>query len=91
MGGNWGAINKAAQEVKPTDRPTFETPEDKFESAIEQIVREDDDLFRDDERGEKAMQKLKDIYSEKINSANSYNYRQVDSFFSNRYDKYKKN
>jgi beta-phosphoglucomutase-like phosphatase (HAD superfamily) len=66
MGGNWGAINKAAQEVKPTDRPTFETPEDKFESAIEQIVREDDDLFRDDERGEKAMQKLKDIFAQEV-------------------------
>jgi hypothetical protein len=39
----------------------------------------------------KQMQKLKDIYSEKINSANSYNYRQVDSFFSNRYLKFKKN
>ena len=66
MGGNWGAINKAAQEAKPTSRPAFETPEDKFESAIEQIVREDDDLFRDDERGEKAMQKLKDIFAQEV-------------------------
>jgi septal ring factor EnvC (AmiA/AmiB activator) len=37
------------------------------------------------------MQQIKSLYNEKINTANSYNYRQVDSFFSNRYDKYKKN
>jgi beta-phosphoglucomutase-like phosphatase (HAD superfamily) len=66
MGGKWGAINKAAQEVKPTGRPAFENIEDQFESAIEQIVKEDDDLFRDDERGEKAMQKLKDIFAQEV-------------------------
>jgi pyruvate/2-oxoglutarate dehydrogenase complex dihydrolipoamide acyltransferase (E2) component len=66
MGGQWGAINKAAQEAKPANRTAFENIEDEFESAIEQIVREDDDLFRDDERGEKAMQKLKDIFAQEV-------------------------
>lgn len=36
------------------------------------------------------MLKLKMIYDEKINSVNNYNYNQVDSFFANRYDSYKK-
>ena len=36
------------------------------------------------------MLKLKTIYDEKINSVSNYNYNQVDSFFANRYDSYKK-
>jgi hypothetical protein len=67
MGGQWGAINKAAQEVKPTDRPVFETPEDAFESAIEQLVREEDDLFSGDEdRSSQAMQSLKDLFNQDL-------------------------
>ena len=66
MGGNWGAINKAANELKQSQKPAFESLEDQFEQAVDQIVREDDDLFRDDERGEKAMQKLKDIFAQEV-------------------------
>jgi hypothetical protein len=36
------------------------------------------------------MLKLKTLYDEKINSVSNYNYNQVDSFFANRYDSYKK-
>ena len=48
------------------DDEKTESLESQFESAIEQIVREDDDLFRDDERGEKAMQKLKEIFAQEV-------------------------
>ncbi len=48
------------------DDQTSESLESQFESVIEQIVKEDDDLFRDDERGEKAMQKLKDLFAEEV-------------------------
>ena len=62
MGGLWGAINSAAQEVQRS-KPTFESPEDQFEQAIEQIVREEDDLFSGDEdRSSQAMQSLKDLF-----------------------------
>ena len=36
------------------------------------------------------MLKLKTLYDEKINSVSNYNYNQVDRFFANRYDSYKK-
>ena len=65
MGGLWGAINKAAQEVQQS-KPTFETLEDQFESAIEQIVKEDDDLYKEDEVGEQAMQTLKDLFKQEL-------------------------
>ena len=66
MGGLWGAINSAAQEVQRS-KPTFESPEDQFESAIEQIVREEDDLFSGDEdRSSQAMQSLKDLFNQDL-------------------------
>ena len=66
MGGLWGAINSAAQEVQ-RPKPTFESPEDQFESAIEQIVREEDDLFSGDEdRSSQAMQSLKDLFNQDL-------------------------
>jgi len=66
MGGMWGAINSAAQEVQRS-KPTFESPEDQFESAIEQIVREEDDLFSGDEdRSSQAMQSLKDLFNQDL-------------------------
>ena len=67
MGGNWGAINKAANELKQSQKPTFESPEDQFEQAIEQIVREEDDLFSGDEdRSSQAMQSLKDLFNQDL-------------------------
>jgi len=66
MGGLWGAINSAAQEVQ-RPKSTFESPEDQFESAIEQIVREEDDLFSGDEdRSSQAMQSLKDLFNQDL-------------------------
>ena len=66
MGGLWGAINSAAQEVQK-QKPTFESPEDQFEQAIEQIVREEDDLFSGDEdRSSQAMQSLKDLFNQDL-------------------------
>jgi hypothetical protein len=66
MGGLWGAINKAAQEVQQP-KTTFESPEDQFESAIEQLVREEDDLFSGDEdRSSQAMQSLKDLFNQDL-------------------------
>ena len=66
MGGLWGAINMAAQEVQK-QKPTFESPEDQFEQAIEQIVREEDDLFSGDEdRSSQAMQSLKDLFNQDL-------------------------
>ena len=66
MGGIWGAINSAAQEVQK-QKPTFESPEDQFEQAIEQIVREEDDLFSGDEdRSSQAMQSLKDLFNQDL-------------------------
>jgi len=66
MGGLWGAINSAAQEVQRS-KPTFESPEDQFEQAIEQIVREEDDLFSGDEdRSSQAMQSLKDLFNQDL-------------------------
>jgi len=59
------ACDRPADDCVCDDTKT-ESLEDQFESAIEQIVREDDDLFRDDERGEKAMQKLKDIFAQEV-------------------------
>jgi len=40
MGGTWGAINRAQQELKPS-KPSFESVEDQFESFLDDIVRED--------------------------------------------------
>ena len=66
MGGLWGAINSAAQEVQ-RPKSTFESPEDQFEYAIEQIVREEDDLFSGDEdRSSQAMQSLKDLFNQDL-------------------------
>ena len=67
MGGQWGAINKAAQEIKQSQKSAFESLEDQFESAIEQIVREEDDLFSGDEdRSSQAMQSLKDLFNQDL-------------------------
>jgi hypothetical protein len=67
MGGNWGAINKAANELKQSQKPAFESLNDQFEQAIEQIVREEDDLFSGDEdRSSQAMQSLKDLFNQDL-------------------------
>lgn len=67
MGGNWGAINKAAQEIKQSQKSAFESLNDQFEYAIEQIVREEDDLFSGDEdRSSQAMQSLKDLFNQDL-------------------------
>ena len=67
MGGQWGAINKAAQEIKQSQKSAFESLNDQFESAIEQIVREEDDLFSGDEdRSSQAMQSLKDLFNQDL-------------------------
>jgi hypothetical protein len=42
MGGLWGAINAAQQELKKS-KPTFESPEDQFESFMDSLVNEDED------------------------------------------------
>jgi hypothetical protein len=76
MGGKWGAINKAAQELKQP-KPTFESNlelEDadsaeydpikeidelaNFESYLDKIVREESDIFNNDESSSVALQKL---------------------------------
>ena len=67
MGGQWGAINKAAQEIKQSQKSAFESLNDQFEYAIEQIVREEDDLFSGDEdRSSQAMQSLKDLFNQDL-------------------------
>ena len=67
MGGNWGAINKAANEIKQSQKSAFESLNDQFEYAIEQIVREEDDLFSGDEdRSSQAMQSLKDLFNQDL-------------------------
>jgi hypothetical protein len=43
MGGNWGAINKASNELKQSQKPTFESPEDTFESFMDSLMNEDED------------------------------------------------
>ena len=40
MGGTWGAINYAQQQLKQS-KPSFESVEDQFESFLDDIVRED--------------------------------------------------
>jgi hypothetical protein len=65
IGGQWGAINKAEQEIQ--QKPAFESLEDQFELAIDQIVREDDDLFsNNEERNAQAMQTLQDLFSQEL-------------------------
>jgi hypothetical protein len=41
-------------------------------------------------KNNKELNNLKRIYNEKINNINSYNYKQLDSFFTNRYSEYYK-
>ena len=67
MGGLWGAINKAAQEVQQP-KPTFESPEDQFESFLNDIVREDKDeiLSPNPDAKRAAIQKLNDILSDNM-------------------------
>jgi hypothetical protein len=63
MGGLWGAINKAAQEVQQS-KPTFESPEDQFESFMDSIMNEDEDdtLFSPDKQvQQRAIDKLNDL------------------------------
>jgi hypothetical protein len=63
MGGLWGAINKAAQEVQQS-KPTFESPEDQFESFMDGIMNEDEDdtLFSPDKQvQQRAIDKLNDL------------------------------
>ena len=43
-----------------------ESIETKFERAIDSIVREDDDLYKEDEVGEQAMQTLKDLFKQEL-------------------------
>jgi hypothetical protein len=42
MGGDWGPINYA-QELLKKPKPTFESPEDQFESFMDRLVNEDED------------------------------------------------
>ena len=63
MGGLWGAINTAAQEVQK-QKPTFESPEDQFESFMDSIMNEDEDdtLFSPDKQvQQRAIDKLNDL------------------------------
>ena len=63
MGGLWGAINMAAQEVQK-QKPTFESPEDQFESFMDSIMNEDEDdtLFSPDKQvQQRAIDKLNDL------------------------------
>jgi len=43
-----------------------ESIESQFETAIESIVKEDDDLYKEDEVGEQAMQTLKDLFKQEL-------------------------
>ena len=65
MGGDWGAINKAANELKQSQKPTFESPEDAFESFMEAIVCEDkDEIFSPNKDAQnRAIGKLNQILS----------------------------
>ena len=43
-----------------------ESIESQFEKVIDSIVREDDDLYKEDEVGEQAMQTLKDLFKQEL-------------------------
>jgi len=59
------AMKKAG--LAPTGQQESFDPEDQFEHAIEQIVREEDDLFSGDEdRSSQAMQSLKDLFNQDL-------------------------
>lgn len=62
----------------------LDSSQDKYIQAIKENTKWQQINYRQ-------MQKLKANYDEKVKSASSYNYRQVDSFFASRYGKYKGN
>ena len=67
MGGLWGAINAAQQELKKP-KPTFESPEDQFESFMDSLVNEDkDEIFSPNKDAKNvAIQKLNKIMSQEL-------------------------
>ena len=67
MGGLWGAINSAQRELEKA-KPTFESPEDQFESFMDSIISEDkDEIFSPNKDAKNvAIQKLNKIMSQEL-------------------------
>ena len=67
MGGTWGAINYAQQQLKQS-KPTFESPEDQFENFMDSIISEDkDEIFSPNKDAKNvAIQKLNKIMSQEL-------------------------
>jgi hypothetical protein len=68
MGGNWGAINKAVNELKQSQKPTFESPEDQFENFMNDIVREDKNeiISSNNDAQSAAIEKLNTILAQNM-------------------------
>ncbi len=68
MGGQWGAINAAQRDLKQQQRPAFESPEDQFESFLNDIVREDKNevISPNKDAQAAAISKLNDILAQNM-------------------------
>jgi len=68
MGGQWGAINAAERDLKQQQRPAFESPEDQFESFLDDIISENKNEILSPNEGAKsaAIEKLNDILSQNM-------------------------
>jgi predicted transcriptional regulator len=68
MGGNWGAINKAVNELKQSQKPSFESAEDQFENFMNDIVREDKNevISSNNDAQSAAIEKLNTILAQNM-------------------------
>ena len=68
MGGQWGAINAAQRDLKQQQRPAFESPEDQFESFLNDIISENKNEILSPNEGAKsaAIEKLNDILAQNL-------------------------
>ena len=67
MGGTWGAINYAQQQLKQS-KPSFESVEDQFESFLDDIVREDKNeiISSNNDAQSAAIEKLNTILAQNM-------------------------